>query len=211
MRCERARTLASADVDGELADADRADLDRHLDGCPACSAWTSRARDLRRTMLVRPVGDQHDVTEAVLARANVPTVGATGWVRALLAYLGVALLILNLPLLLTGDEAGATEHVGRHLGASGVALAVGFLYVAWRPERAIGLVPLAAALGVGLTISAVVDFADGAAVTAEATHVFELVGLVCLWAISGGHHRLARRLAALRPAPGQSGLSSVGR
>ena len=211
MRCERARLLASADVDGELAADDRARLDLHLDGCPACSAWTSRARDLRRTMLVRPVGDRVDVTEAVLARADVPAAGATGWLRILLAYLGVSLLVLDLPLLITGDEAGATEHVGRHLGASGVALAVGFLYVAWRPERAVGLVPLATALAVGLTISAATDFADGAAVTGEATHLLELIGVVCLWAISGGHHRLARRLRALRPAPRHRGLSAASR
>lgn len=200
MRCEHARTLASAEVDGELDASGRRELDDHVATCQECAAWIDRAQDLRRTMLVRPVGDTVDVTEAVLARANVPTVGARNWLRAMLTYLGVALLALNVPLLLTGDEAGATEHVGRHLGASGVALAVGFLYVAWRPERAIGLVPLTAALVVGLTISAATDFANGAGVTAEATHLLEITGLVCLWVISGGHRRLARRARAVRPS-----------
>ncbi|MEM9037356.1 MAG: zf-HC2 domain-containing protein [Actinomycetota bacterium] len=198
MRCEHARVLASADLDGELADDERLAMEAHLGGCVACSTWMAGARDLRRSMTLRPVDDHVDLTEAVLARANVPTVGSQGWLRVMLAYVGVALLVLNVPLLLTGDESGAAEHVGRHLGAWGVALAVGFLYVVWRPERAIGLVPLALALAVGLAVSAAIDVSNGeAGVVSEATHLLELVGLACLWAISGGHVRLGGTLRSV--------------
>jgi anti-sigma factor RsiW len=36
-RCERARALGSARLDGPLSEFDRAYLDRHLEGCPDCS------------------------------------------------------------------------------------------------------------------------------------------------------------------------------
>ncbi|MEM9712707.1 MAG: zf-HC2 domain-containing protein [Actinomycetota bacterium] len=208
IRCDRARILASADVDGELPADDRIGLDAHLATCPSCRTWVERAHRLRRSTLVRPVVAEVDLTDAVLARANVPVTGSIGWLRALLAYLGLALLVLNVPLLVTGHAAGATEHVGRHLGASGVALAVGFLYVVVRPERAIGLVPLVAALAAGLSISAVADVADGGAgLAAEATHLLELTGLVCVWVISGGQRRLVARVRGARA--GLPGLRSV--
>ncbi len=33
--------------------------------------------------------------------------------------------------------------LARHLGAFGVALSIGLLYVAWRPHRAYGMLPFA--------------------------------------------------------------------
>jgi predicted anti-sigma-YlaC factor YlaD len=36
IRCERARALGSARLDGPLSEFDRADLDRHLGECPEC-------------------------------------------------------------------------------------------------------------------------------------------------------------------------------
>jgi predicted anti-sigma-YlaC factor YlaD len=208
MRCDDARVLVSAEVDGELAASDTERLAEHLTTCDSCAAWATRARRLRRATLIRPVTEEVDLTATVLARANVPRVGRYGGLRSLLVALGLVLLALDAPLLLTGDQTGASEHVGRHLGASGVALGIGFLYAAWRPERAVGLVPLAAALGVGLTISATVDLADGGALTDDARHLLELTGLVCLWAISGGPGRLAGRLRPARRPPGT--LTPVG-
>lgn len=201
MRCDDARMLVSAEVDGELAASEHDRLAEHLSMCAACDDWAARARRLRRATLIRPITDENDLTATVLARASVPRVGWRSALRLVLAYLGVVLLLLNVPLLVTGDEAGASEHVSRHLGASGVAIGIGFLYAAWRPERAIGLVPLAAALAVGLTVSATVDMTNGAGLVDEAAHLLEIAGLVCLWAIAGGPGRIAQRFRAARRTP----------
>jgi len=108
------------------------------------------------------------------------------------------LLILDLPLLFAGSETEGAEHLGRHLGAFSAALALALLYVAWRPERAIGLIPMAAGLAATLTVTAVIDVALGRSeVVTESYHVVELVGLLLLWVISGGRQRLRNRFATL--------------
>ena len=72
--------------------------------------------------------------------------------------------------------------MAHELGSWDVALAVGFLFAAWRPARAWGMLPLVAALVVCLLGTTSVDLADGHAhVARELTHVLEVVGLGCLW------------------------------
>jgi predicted anti-sigma-YlaC factor YlaD len=96
-----------------------------------------------------------------------------------------------------GDSDGANAHTARHLGASGVALAVGMLYVAWRPHRAYGLLPFVGALFGATVIATVVDVIDGdASAFAESTHLAELIGIVVLWMIAGspGWQTIVNRL-----------------
>ena len=84
--------------------------------------------------------------------------------------------------LLFGNDAGAPIHVAREVGAWDLALAVGFLFAAARPLRAVGLLPFVAALSAGLVITAVIDMMNGRAVAlTETTHLLELVGAVMLW------------------------------
>ncbi len=101
--------------------------------------------------------------------------------------------------LVLGDAAGATTHIARHLGAFGLALAIGLAYAAWRPHRAFGMLPFTAALVATTVVSAVIDATDrGAPPLAEAVHIAELVGLVLLWMIAGspGWERLTTRRRA---------------
>src|SRR5947199_243937 len=57
MRCEQAHALISARLDDEIEPADRARLERHLAGCPACRAAAEadalRDGELRRTFAPR--------------------------------------------------------------------------------------------------------------------------------------------------------------
>ena len=196
MDCGAAREMISARLDGELpAGPDHQLLDGHLAGCPECRGWQDEAFRLRRLVTFRRPAPPEHLAERVLQRAGVPDPGAGEWIRYALGVVAAALVVLNLPLLL-GAGAGGRVHDGRHLGAFGVALGAGLLWAAVRPERAIGLVPLAAALGAATGLGAAVDVAAGrTAALGESYHVLELVGLVLLWALSGGRRRLTRRLA----------------
>lgn len=195
MDCHHARELISADADRESDPAERAGLDAHLDACEDCLGFADGVHALRRTTSMAPAEDVPDLTHVILRRAGAPDVGRGEWLRVALGAIAATLLVLNARLVVLGDEADASAHVGRHLGAFGVALAVGLGYAALRPERAIGLVPMVAALGVTLLITAVIDTATGSSsAPAEALHVVELTGIAILWWISGGRHRLVGRV-----------------
>lgn len=118
------------------------------------------------------------------------------FLRYALFVIGGSLILLNLDHLV---GTGALEdHVSRHDGVFGTALGIGMASVAWRPQRAIGLIPITAAVSVLMLIVAIRDLVDDqATMPAEAVHVVELAGLVCLWVISGGIPRAQTRLSTL--------------
>jgi predicted anti-sigma-YlaC factor YlaD len=103
------------------------------------------------------------------------------WARYALFAVALTQLLIALPALLLGDSLGATVHIARELGSWDVALAVGLLYVAWRPERAIGMLPFAAALAGTMVVSALFDvFSGRKAPLSESHHLLEVAGLVLL-------------------------------
>jgi hypothetical protein len=54
--------------------------------------------------------------------------------------------------------------------------------VAWQPQRASGMLPMALALAAGVTLTAVADVVAGRSPAfAEAHHVLELVGVALVW------------------------------
>jgi hypothetical protein len=90
--------------------------------------------------------------------------------------------ISALPALRSGDAAGAPPHPARELGAFQVALAIGFLLAAWRPERRVRLLPVVAVLSVCPAVVAVVDVAAGRTpASAEAHHLLPPAGLGLEW------------------------------
>jgi hypothetical protein len=109
--------------------------------------------------------------------------------------LGAAALLqiaLAVPALVLGDDANVPVHIARHIGSFDVALAVGYLWVAWRPARALeGVFPIAAALVACLVGSSILDVITGrAAAAGEFHHVTDLVGLTAMWLL--GPRTLAR-------------------
>ena len=91
-----------------------------------------------------------DLTPAILAAigddAAAPgddTQLALRWILAILALVQIGVAV---PALLLGSDAGLPVHTARHLGSFDIAVAVGFLFAAWRPARIPGLLPVVAAL-----------------------------------------------------------------
>ncbi len=186
MNCDEAHESLSAESDGELSTDERADLGRHLDGCADCRNYSARLDTLERRWRVRPAEPVPDLVAVVTARSRPARLGRGGWIRPALAWVALVILAQNIQALVLGDSAGAEAHTARHLGAFGVALAIGFAFAAWKPHRAFGLLPFTAALVATMTVSAVLALVDGGrSALSEATHVSELVGLVLLWMIAG--------------------------
>lgn len=197
LECVEARELISAAVDDELPRADRQLLDEHLEGCALCRGYAERVSTLTRSVRLRAVEPLADLTPRVLDRARPPRLGRGGWLRPALAWVAVVTAAQSAQPLVFGDAAGATTHIARHLGAFGLALSFGMAYAAWRPHRAFGMLPFAAALVATTLLSAVFDMTDQASTPlAEMVHLTELVGLVLLWMIAGspGWERLTTRV-----------------
>jgi predicted anti-sigma-YlaC factor YlaD len=105
--------------------------------------------------------------------------------RAGLVVIAVAQLSLAVPGLLFGVDSGAPVHIAHEIGSWDVALAIGFLFVAWRPLRALGMLPFCAALVGCLGLTAVVDLFHGHAVAlTEGAHLLDLLGLFLLWQLA---------------------------
>jgi predicted anti-sigma-YlaC factor YlaD len=189
MECRRSHELISAMLDAEASPADEVELDHHLAGCAACRLHLEQASALTRMVRLRAAaapGAVPDLAERVLDRARPARLGRGGWLRPALVWVAVVLAVQAAPAVVLGEVDGATTHVARHLGAFALALAVGLLYAAWRPHRAFGLLPFAAALVVAMGLGALFDvIADRRSPLSEVVHLTELIGLWLLWMIAG--------------------------
>lgn len=191
MNCDRFREAVSARLDGEDSGLPTAMLDAHLDVCAPCMTWAKSAAQVTRAARLAPADAVPDRTGAILTAAadrgllgGDSSVGELRW-RWVLAALALMQLAVAIPGLVLGDDAGAPIHIARELGSWDVALAVGFLFAAWRPSRAWGMVPLVASLVGCLLITTGVDVLRGHAAPAhEATHILDVAGLVVLWLLA---------------------------
>ncbi|HWL44227.1 MAG TPA: hypothetical protein VNQ73_14900 [Ilumatobacter sp.] len=180
-----ARELLSATLDQEATVDEARVANEHLGGCAACQGWWAEIGSVTRYLRVRPAEPVPDLSAKVLARVAPPRPGRGDWVRYALAVIAASELVLALPGVLLGQ--GATSiHDGRHIGSFGAAVAIGLLYVAWRPGRALGILPIVTALAVTMAVTAAIDVGAGR-VTAlgESHHVLEATGLVLVWLLAG--------------------------
>jgi predicted anti-sigma-YlaC factor YlaD len=206
MRCRAAREAVSALLDGEPIEQDR-DLDRHLAACPGCRTWASTARSVHRSLRLEIAPEVPDLTPAIVSEPPVPfRAGRRG--RRLLLLLRAALavsaglqVLVSLPSVLGGP--GPPE--ARHLGAWGLAFAVGLLTGALQPWRSRALLPLAIALTAAMALAMLLDsLADATPAMAASAHLPALVGMAVLWAMT----RTGRRPPLddgrqLNPLPGR--------
>lgn len=179
MQCGEARTLLSAAMDGDLVPSP--ELEAHVAGCRACLQWRDDAHALTR------IGMEPAPTRGLTRRvaATLPRgFSRYRWIRLALAWGGFLLIVWHLPGMLDSGTDILIRHLSRHQHAFGFALGVVFLFVAWRPDRAYGVVPAAAAFTVTLAGAAVVDLIMGASTLGrEAPHVVEIVGLGLVWVL----------------------------
>jgi predicted anti-sigma-YlaC factor YlaD len=190
MDCENYRLGISARLDGEDAGIDDATLAWHLAQCEPCRRYESEAIALTRAARVVAARPAPDLAPTIMAAINAERTATSRWfdpqaLRAGLIALAVVQMILALPVLLLGRDAGAPVHIAREVGSFDFALAVGFLFVGWRPVRAYGMLPLVAALVACLAVTTTVDLARGTAtLLGESAHLLDLMGLASVWELA---------------------------
>lgn len=176
MECETARIEISVAIDDGTSVS--ATAETHIAGCASCRRWQEGAHQLRRATL-RSVGE---TAAPELGNPGLPSrFGLHRWIRFVLAWAALWLIVWNLaPVFSAGS--GPSIHLERHQAAFDVALGLAFMFVAWRPDRAYGLVPFAATFTFALSFAAVIDLANGAStLLRESAHLVELFGLALLW------------------------------
>jgi predicted anti-sigma-YlaC factor YlaD len=190
MDCDRCRAAISAELDGEDPGVPADFVRAHVETCAGCRAFATAASELHRAARVAPAVPVPDLTDAILRTigeepVRPPVDDRTRFLRILLAVVAVIQLLMAVPALVLGVDAGLPDHVARHLGSFALALGVGLLVVAWKPERAAGLLPVVAALVVCLLASSLIDIISGRAEPGtEVSHAPELVGLVAVWLLA---------------------------
>jgi predicted anti-sigma-YlaC factor YlaD len=190
MNCDRCREAISAQLDGEDPGVPAAFVQAHVESCAGCREYATAATDLHRAARVAPAAPVPDLTGAILQTigdepVRAPVDDRTRFLRIVLAVVALIQLLMAVPALVLGDDAGLPEHVARHLGSFALALGVGLLVVAWKPERAAGLLPVVAALVICLLASSLFDIVSGRAEPGtEVSHAPELVGLVAVWLLA---------------------------
>ena len=192
------RELISARLDDELSSVESHALDSHLRHCVECTGFATRAAALAPVLRVRAADDIPDLVAPILATAKSPRRDTLrDGARLMLFWVAIVELAFALPALVLGDSSGASSHVARHLGSFDVAIAAGLLYAAWRPHRALALVPVALVLSGCVIVTATLDLTDGSTSTGlEAHHLVDLVGFALLWIVAG---RPLPSRGALRP------------
>jgi predicted anti-sigma-YlaC factor YlaD len=190
MDCEHFRLGISARLDGEDAGIDDATLAWHLAGCEPCRRYETEAIALTRAVRVASAEAAPDLAPTIMAAINAERMGKSRRfdpqaLRAGLIALALVQMALALPILLFGREAGASVHIAREIGSFDFALAVGFLFVGWRPARAYGMLPLVAALVGCLGVTTAIDLIRGTATAVnESAHLLDLLGLASVWELS---------------------------
>jgi predicted anti-sigma-YlaC factor YlaD len=185
MKCDTARTAISARLDGEDLGVETDALEEHLARCAACRAFAADAESVHRDLRLAGAPEVPDLTAPILAAIGsqrLPRPARERVLRVILVAVGLILIFAAVPALLLGDDADLPVHAARHLGSFDLALAVGFLFAAWRPSRISGLLPVVAALVACLVGTSVLDVLDGrTGALTETQHVVDVAGLVAAW------------------------------
>jgi len=189
--CDLVREALSAAHDGEAAaasgDGHLASVDDHLAGCAGCTAFAASLERLdQRVLAVRAVPAPNltaAVLTAVAADVQAERDRRVLELRWLVGLAGVAQLLFAIPLVL--GVMGPSAHVGRDLGALELALGIGLIFAAWQPERAAGVLPVAAVVAAAAVVTGGLDVTSGrATLLQELPHLTEIVGVLALWALT---------------------------
>jgi predicted anti-sigma-YlaC factor YlaD len=186
VKCATARDAISALLDDEDPGVDRRDLDSHVLGCVDCRRWRAAAHDVTRNARLEPARaaavSADELVAAVLARSRPPRRPAlVTWLRAALVVVAGAQAWITVPMLLSGHDHTAPTHIAHEVGAFAMALAIGFVVAAWKPDRAHGMRTVVGAVAVLLMITSTLDLLHGRTdLGEEAPHLLAVAGWLLL-------------------------------
>lgn len=201
--CEACRESISAELDGEPCAVSASQRSDHLAVCPACRSYEAEAAAHQRRFRIVSAESVPDLTARVqhAIGSSSPPHRAEPWLRLGLVLVALTQIAIAVPALIMGDDARLPVHAARHLGSFDVALAVGFLFAAWRPYYIRGLIPVATAVVVCILGTAVLDVIDGRThVFTELHHTPEVLGLVFAYLLAFPTLRLLKSRPSLSHA-----------
>jgi predicted anti-sigma-YlaC factor YlaD len=209
MSCRRVQEAISARIDGEDPGLPVARVDAHLATCPACRAFAASATAVHRRVRVQPAEPVPDLAEAILRAATPPVAPATPvapeWPRYVLLVVALTQLLIAIPALVLGDQAGATVHLAHELGSWDAALAVAWLVDCWSPRRAAGFLPFTIALTAVMLGTGLLDVLGGrTALPSESHHFLDVAGLAMVWVLARStpsERSLLRFVTSRQPHP----------
>jgi len=183
MRCDTAREVMSATIDGEDTGLPACALEEHLASCAACREWQRQAHAVTRRARLGGSFLDHDLTPRVLAAvpAGEPMRRLRLAQRGTLIALAIAQFAIAAPMLFLGHDHDAGIHAAHELGSFNLALAIAFAVGAIRPRLSAGLAWPSGIAAAGLVTTAIADLISGQAVGAdEALHLVALAGAAIL-------------------------------
>ncbi len=190
VECSTARATLSALLDQEAEPEEARLANVHLGRCTDCSRWWKLIGPVTRSLRVRPAERIPDIATAALARSRGRPRTSFRLIRLGLALLASVELVLAISGVVAGRSASPI-HDTQHVGVFGAAVAGALLFVAWRPRRAGGLMPIVVALGLAIPTFAVVDVINSNLTTGGGVHhLVQMCGLAMVWILSS--RRLAR-------------------
>jgi predicted anti-sigma-YlaC factor YlaD len=185
MRCEPVRLAISAQLDGEPTPLPSEVVEHHLGECTDCREWADDAAVMHRNVRLRAAIDEPDRTDAILAalprdaRARFESIPV---LRVFTVVIAAVQIGVAAPMLFATDMMGG--HLERHIAISAIAMAVGLIVVAVRPERARTMLPILTVLVVGLVWSCLGDLMAGRPVPGSLLmHGADVAGLVAVWCL----------------------------
>lgn len=192
MDCSEAREAISALLDEEQPGVEYSELSAHLAGCSGCATWRERAHAITRRARLTPARSAPLADRALLSAIRREMNGSSrlgyglGVTRLLLVIVAVAQIVLTVPSLILGTDREAPLHLAHEMGSFGMALAIGFLIVAWQPARARGMHALVGAAALLLVVTASVDLLVGGrtSVADEAPHLLVLAGWLLMYRLA---------------------------
>ena len=201
MLCSDVRVSLSATLDGELPSLPPDVVDHHLRGCAACRRWSEEVTALHRSLRVQSAGAEPDRTGVILdalpPRRPIADEHVVG-LRIITLAIAIVQLVTSVPLIVAGHSMDG--HLERHIGIFALAMAVGLLVVAWRPERARAMLPILGVVVLGLLWSCFGDIWAGRPVPGNLlAHGADAAGFAAVWFLArcDGTTDRARRHRAL--------------
>lgn len=192
--CENIRELLSAYLDGEADLAETALVQRHLDTCAGCRSWRALAETLTRTVRLTPVATGPDLAARIVPayrprRIDVLRGPLGRRVRAIarIALAAVCLIqvVISVLTLAGRDAMGADHampgmaHLDHESAAWNVAVVAGLAWVALRPRKGVGVLPLLGAFVLVLSSLCISDLIDGEVGFGRvALHLPVMIGLI---------------------------------
>ncbi|TWG26612.1 putative anti-sigma-YlaC factor YlaD [Actinoplanes teichomyceticus] len=191
--------MLSAQLDGEDDPVVRPLVDEHLAGCAGCREWLERAAAVNRLTRTGAVPEVPDLSAAILAARPAAPVKApsrrlpVAAMYVALALIGAVQIILGLAQVGGASGAGhvhlgpatAPGHLWNESAAWNVAVGAGYLVIALRRTRPVGLVPMLTAFVGMLLLLSVNDLTAGRVDVARLVgHGFVVVGYLLVVALS---------------------------